>query len=101
MSDPVLDALLPEIIRLSAPEEIILYNSKTSPAGRLTSVKLCVIVSGDDARAVEHELYLSLDADIPFDLLVYSRMEWERLLTDRLSFACRIRETGRSVYEKK
>lgn len=101
MSDPVLEGIVPELVRLCGPEEVILYNARTSPAGRLTSVKLCVIVPGGDVRAVEHELYLRLDADIPFDLLVYSRAEWERLLADRLSFASRIRDTGRRVYEKK
>ena len=93
-----LQSLCCQIIRLAAPQRIILYNQKQSPAGDLSSVKLCVIVPEGDSRQWEHDLYMQLETDLPFDLLVYTRQEWRQLLAADLSFAARIDKTGRVLY---
>ena len=43
-------------------------------------------------------LYTSIDSDLPYDVLVYTREEWDRLAEDSASFAARIRRTGRVLY---
>lgn len=93
-----LDELRDQIVDLCAPREIFLFSRKQSPAGELTAVKLCVIIPSGDARAVECRLYVSLESELPFDVLVYTEEEWRRLLAAELSFANRIRETGRVLY---
>ena len=94
----LLDALRDGIVRLCAPCRIYVFNQKSSPSGEVTAVKLCVIVPGGDPRETESRLYVQLESDLPFDLLVYTQEEWHRLLQTRLSFARHIRETGRLLY---
>lgn len=94
-----LKGLRDEIVRLLTPERIILFNRKQNEQGGLTAVKLCVIIPSGDAREAERRLYMALDAEMPFDILVYTREEWERLLATPLSFAGRIRQTGSVLYE--
>lgn len=94
-----LDALRDEIVRLCAPRQIYVFNQKNTPSGDVASVKLCVVIPGGDSREEESRLYLHLESDLPFDLLVYTQQEWQRLLDTKLSFARHIRETGRLLYE--
>ncbi len=94
----MLDALRDGIVRLCSPLRIYVYNQKTSTAGELSSVKLCVVIPDGDSREVECRLYMELESDLPFDVLVYTEAEWQALLETRLSFAQHIRETGRLLY---
>ena len=93
-----LEQLRDAIIRLAAPEAGLLVSRKEAVDGGLTSVKLCVIIGGGDAAEVERRLYVDIDSDLPYDVLVYTREEWNRLAEDSASFASRIRKTGRVLY---
>lgn len=93
-----LEQLRDAIIRLAAPETVLLASRKEAVDGSLTSVKLCVIINGGDADEVERRLYIDIDSDLPYDVLVYTREEWDRLAEDPASFASRIRKTGRVLY---
>ena len=86
------------IVRLAAPETILLVSRKEAVDGSLTAVKLCVVIGEGDPDAVERRLYMDLDSDLPYDVLVYTRGEWDRLAEDAASFASRIRKTGRVLY---
>ena len=46
----MLDALRDGIVRLCSPLRIYVYNQKTSTAGELSSVKLCVVIPDGDSR---------------------------------------------------
>ena len=94
-----LRGLRDEIVRLLQPARIILFNCKQNTEGGLTAVKLCVIIPEGNAKRAEQQLYMELDAEMPFDILVYTQAEWERLLSVPLSFAGRIRQTGSVLYE--
>ena len=94
-----LQGLRDEIVRLLRPERIILFNRKQNTEGGLTAIKLCVVIPEGDAKQAEQQVYMELDAEIPFDILVYTQAEWERLLSIPLSFAGRIRQTGSVLYE--
>ena len=94
-----LKGLRDEIVRLLRPERIILFNRKQNTQGTLTAVKLCVVIPAGDTGEAEQKLYMSLDLDMPFDILVYTREEWDRLVATPLSFAGRIRQTGSVLYE--
>ena len=93
-----LEQLRDAIIRLAAPETVLLASRKEAVDGSLTSVKLCVVIGGGDADEVERRLYIDIDSDLPYDVLVYTREEWDRLAEDPASFASRIRKTGRVLY---
>lgn len=76
------------------PEHIILFNQKTGVAGRLLSFKLCVVVDTDDKTAVEKRIYLGIESDTPFDVVIYTPAEWNELVNTPHSFASVINETG-------
>ena len=63
-------------------------------------MKLCVVVPEEDSRQAERTLYLNVDSELPFDLVCYSRTQWQKLSGDPDSFAYRVRSTGRMLYEK-
>ena len=96
----VLENLIAGIVPVAAPVKILQYHEKYKPNGEPLSVKLCIVTPRTDVDKIEHELYVTLDCDVPFDLLVYDTEEWEHLINTPLSFAKRIQETGRVLYEK-
>ena len=93
-----LEQLRDGIIRLAVPECILLFSQKHAPDGTLSSVKLCVIISGDNTDEVERQLYMELDCAIPFDVLVYSHDTWNQRTKEPGSFASRIQKTGSVLY---
>ena len=58
-----------------------------------------VIPSGSDRDALLHDLYLSIDADIPLNFTLYTTSEWEELNEDPASYAAWIGRKGRVVYD--
>lgn len=65
----------------------------------MTSFKLCIISPVDNKREIERSVYLQADCEIPFDLLVYTHEEWERLAGEPDSFAWKLDRTGLVIYE--
>lgn len=93
-----IDRLCDEIIRLCSPSKILLFSQKQRPSGDICSVKLCVIIPDGDSHQIEHLLYVNVDSEFPFDVLVYTEKEWDDLLKSRMSFANRIQKSGRVLY---
>lgn len=83
-----------EIADNFGPEKVILYNLKRSLTGEIRSFKICVIVDTENRLETERHIYLDVDSDIPFDVLVYTPAEWDRLLQEKNSFAYRIINEG-------
>ncbi len=79
-----------------SPEHIILFSHKTGVAGKLISFKLCVVIDGGEREKTEAErrVYLEVDSEIPFDVVLYTSKEWRELLGIPHSFASSINETG-------
>lgn len=80
------------------PEKVILFNVKRSGSGAIRSFKICVIIDTKNKLDTERHIYLDVDSDIPFDVLVYTPSEWEKLLSEKSSFACRVIKEGTYVY---
>lgn len=98
--DPIIMNLVDEILNICNPIKIILYNVKFNIIKEMTSFKLCVIVSDDTAiDELESKLYLELDCENPFDVLLYTLSEWEHYNFDETSFAGKIAKTGVVLYE--
>ncbi|MFA9380054.1 MAG: hypothetical protein ACERKO_03235 [Acetanaerobacterium sp.] len=79
------------------PEHIILFNQKTGVNGNLTGFKLCVVVDAGDKADVEKRIYLGIESDIPFDVVLYTPSEWNNLVHTPHSFASVINETGVAI----
>ncbi len=100
MDDKKIYHVCQQIIDKFSPEKIILFSCKHSPSGRLSSFKLCIIVDGGDADMIEHDIYMGIDCDIPFDALVYDKSDFDKISLRSGSFAQRIVSEGSVLYEK-
>ncbi len=97
---PIISDLINQILDFSNPIKIILYNKKININDELTSFKLCVIVPDDtNIPSLESKLYLELNCENPFNVLIYKISEWDCLIEDDTSFASTILKTGVCVYE--
>jgi hypothetical protein len=87
-----------EIVKNFGPEKVILYNVKRSVGGEIRGFKICVIVETENRLDTEKHIYLDVDSDIPFDVLVYTPAEWDELQNEKTSFACRIIKEGTYIH---
>lgn len=98
--NPIIMNVVDQILDICNPHMIILFNKKYDLFDNLTSFKLCVIVPDDvDANELECNLYLELDCENPFDVLIYRNSDWNNLREDEASFASTISKTGVVLYE--
>ena len=88
------------IVQSCNPLKIILISKKINTFDTLIGFKLAVIIREDVEIMPELEcrLYMEIDCDIPFDLVLYSEEEWNDLKEDAESFAWKINETGTVLY---
>jgi len=99
VENPIIMNLVEQILDMCEPTKIILFSKKFNLSEELTSFKLCVIVNDDvDIIELEQKLYLELDCENPFDVLIYRASEWEHLTEDESSFAGKITKTGVVLY---
>lgn len=98
--DEIISNICEKIVELVHPEKIILFNQKQGLNGRISAFKLCVIADGNRPGVVEGMIYLAVDCDIPYDVLVYPPAEWEMLSAAADSFAGRINRNGSVLYVK-
>jgi len=88
-----------KIVEMFAPNAIYLYNQRVGSSGHTSGFKLCVILPTQEKDRVERDIYLNIDCEVPFDVLVYTPEEWDMLQQNEASFARKIKETGLIVYE--
>ena len=97
---PHVQRLAAEIRALCSPEKIYLYHAKFDLNQQVTSFKICVVAETGDKAALERKIYLSLDCDLPYDLVLYTPEEWEACMQNPHSFAGTIREKGVLLYDQ-
>ena len=89
-----------EIAKDCSPLAVILISQKHNLTGDVTSFKLGIIVS-DDVKSIselECKLYLKVDSEIPYDLVLYKLSEWNSLKNEIGTFAWKINNSGVFVY---
>lgn len=86
------------IVRLLNPQQIYLYNQRISFQGETTGFKLCIIAPFINKIIAERDIYLHVDSEIPFDVILYTPAEWKQLCDSPDSFASKICLTGMVVY---
>lgn len=89
-----------EIAGLCSPVSIFVISHKVNFNGDLTGFKLCLIIpdDGENSLIIQQQLYMEVDSDVPFDLVIYRQSEWDELKSDVGSFAWKISLTGRKIY---
>lgn len=95
---PTIKSVVEKITELLIPDVIYLYNQKVNANNAVTSFKLCVVADVPDKFAAERDIYMEIDSDVPFDILIYTGEEWNGLVVNHTSFAHKIKETGTVVY---
>ncbi|MDR2855588.1 MAG: nucleotidyltransferase domain-containing protein [Methanomicrobiales archaeon] len=81
------------------PHKLLLFGSHAKDSARQDSdIDLCVIVEVTGKRILLTDMYLNIESDVPFDLLLYSPEEWEQCILDHTSFAYQIHKEGVLLY---
>lgn len=79
-------------------DEIYLFSNKRGGVGKSAGFKLGVIVEHGDMQELERQIYLQVDSEVPFDVVLYTPNTWTELLERKGSFAQRIIAHGVKVY---
>ena len=88
-----LNAIREQVIRLCAPEKILLFGSQAKGTATAKSdIDLCVIASTKDKRSLLTDLYCDMESDTP--------EEWEHSVADSQSFANKLNREGVVLYER-
>lgn len=82
------------------PKGIVLISKKIDNQGELTSFKVAVLVSDDISSISELEckIYIDVDSEIPYDIVIYRVSEWLYLKEDTSTFAYKIYSQGVWLY---
>ena len=94
-------AIVEGIRSIADPEIILMYGRKRDvSSGQVNDVDLCVVAATDNKDTLQNQIYLLIDSDISFDIIIYTPEEWDTLSVDTQSFAHRIEEKGIRIYER-
>jgi len=95
----VLDKIKDQIIQKFNPSRIILFGSVAKGIWRNNSdIDLCIIKDTDNKRDLITNMYVEVESEIPFDIVLYTNEEWNRCLGDKTAFAYHINNTGVIIY---
>lgn len=88
-----------QIVEKYAPEKIFLFGSYAKGVIRKNSdIDLCIVKDTDNIRELKRDLQLSLDVEIPVDIMVYTPASWSEHSRDCTSFAYQIQTRGVLLY---
>ena len=92
-NNPEIQGVVSKLIeKCSDIETIYLISNKISTNGTLTSFKLSLI------SELECRLYMEVDSDMPYDIVLYTRKEFDELKDDEGTFAWKIYNSGAVLY---
>lgn len=91
-----------EIIKVAETygiKTVILFGSRAKGTETIESdIDICVIAETDNKRRLASALQVSIECEIPIDIIVYTPCEWEECIKDDTSFAKKILSEGRILY---
>ena len=88
-----------QLVSLYAPHKLFLFGSQAkNAASDKSDIDLCVVTDTANKRKLLTDMYLNIESNKPFDLLLYTPNEWETSVSDRTSFAHAINEKGVVLY---
>lgn len=92
--------ILAEIKARVNPKLMVLFGTKKNMVtDKVRDIDVCIVTETEDKTRLEHDLYLAIDSEVSFDILIYTPEEWDVLVSDPQSYAHRILEKGTVVYE--
>ncbi len=94
-----IDYIKKQLIEKFSPKEIILFGSVAKGIFREDSdIDLCTIADITNKRQSLTNMYVNIESNIPFDLVLYTIDEWNNCINDKSSFAYSIINTGVKIY---
>ncbi|WP_094546351.1 nucleotidyltransferase domain-containing protein [Petroclostridium xylanilyticum] len=94
-----IDRIKDQIISHYAPSKIILFGSQAKgTATSKSDIDLCIIKDTDNKKELLTDMYLNVESNKPFDLLLYTTDEWYDCVNDTTSFAYLINKKGITIY---
>ena len=98
----IISGVCDAVVEMCEPLKVVLISKKMNPAQQITGFKLCVVLpdSTGSVSEVEARLYMQIESDAPFDLILYKESEWNDLKDDAGTFAWKIADTGTVLYER-
>jgi hypothetical protein len=91
-----------EICSLIDPELVILHGKKVSVSTeKIKSFDLCIIVNTVDKLETEKQIYLNVEASVPYNVMIYTPEEWQKHSQDEESHAHFILKKGTVIYDKR
>lgn len=94
-----IDYIKKQVIEKYNPKEIILFGSVAKGIFREHSdIDLCIIMDTMNKRELLTNMYIDIESNIPFDLVLYTIEEWKNCINDKSSFAYAIINTGVKIY---
>ncbi|WP_243155974.1 nucleotidyltransferase domain-containing protein [Clostridium sp. C2-6-12] len=94
-----IDYIKKQVIEKYNPKEIILFGSLAKGTFRENSdIDICIIMDVANKRDLLTNMYIEIESNIPFDLVLYTSQEWDNCVNDKSSFAYSIINTGVKIY---
>ena len=88
-----------QIVSKYSPSKIILFGSfAKGTASSKSDMDLCIVKNTDNKRELLTDMYVNIESNRPFDLLVYTEKEWNECVDDSTSFANLVSRKGLLVY---
>lgn len=93
------ESISKRIVSQYTPFKIILFGSHAKgTAVSQSDIDLCIVKDTADKRGLLTDMYLNIECRKPFDLILYTKAEWNECIHDTTSFAYLINEKGIVVY---
>ncbi len=99
MKHEAVQEVLEQVISVADPDFVFMYNCKYELDGDLKSFKLCVVCDYTDKRRLLSDIF-DVDCDVPFDILLYTKEQFQALRDDTEAFANRVCTKGKMLYGK-
>ncbi|NMB30704.1 MAG: nucleotidyltransferase domain-containing protein [Clostridiales bacterium] len=100
ITHPIIKELTSQIVGKYDPDKIIMFSHKLNVKNEITSFKICIVIDTSDKEQLEKDIYISIDCCMPYDIIIYTPNEWDRLLRIPHSFAEKVNSTGVVLYDK-
>lgn len=93
------EKILTGILAHCSPRTVILFGEKHAlSTGEIKSLDFCVILPEADKPALLQEIYLAVESEVPFQVLLYTCQEWIDCIADFSSYAAAIHKKGTVLY---
>ena len=99
ISANVIESIAKKLVKEFSPDKVVLFGSTVNEVPRNPSdIDLCVVIETDNRRELLAQMYLSLDSEIPVDIVLYTPNEWEQCRKDTCCLAYVIDQEGVVLY---